>query len=139
VFTVDVTAAVPLARVELRLRFPDSLGPLIVDVPTTLAAGSGTLRYELDLAGVGHVVPNTRIEATWAAFTAPDAEPVTSRVESIRYRDTAHDWRSVEGDLMRSTGTRAEAFAASAGIGEGRGERGAARRDRDRADRLLYL
>ena len=54
-FTVDVTRSVPLDRVELRLRFPDTIGPLIVDVPVPPGVGTSTLRYELE---------NARIE-TW--------------------------------------------------------------------------
>ncbi len=100
VFSVDVTSDVPLERVELRLRFPDSLGPLIVDVPAPSGTGTHALSYELDLTGAGHLVPNTPIVATWAAFPTADAEPVTSPDDTIRYRDTTHDWRSVEGDLM---------------------------------------
>ena len=100
VFTVDVTAGVPIERAELRLRFPDSLGPLIVDVPTPAGTGTQTLRYELDLTGDGHIVPNTPIEATWATWTSADGEPTTSRAGTFRYEDTSHDWKTVGGDLM---------------------------------------
>lgn len=100
-FNVDVTRTVPLDRVELRLLFPDALGPLIVDVPVPPGTGTDTLEYVLDVTGGGHIVPNTPIDSSWAAFTAPGAEPVTSQDERIVYRDTTHDWRTVKGDLMR--------------------------------------
>jgi Peptidase MA superfamily len=99
-FTVDVTRSVPLDRVELRLRFPDSLGPVIVDVPAPPGTGTDTLEYVLDLSGGGHIVPNTPIVATWAAFTEPGATAVTSSDQTVNYQDTTHDWRTVKGDLM---------------------------------------
>ncbi len=94
-FTVDVTRDVPLDRVELRLSFPDTLGPLIVDVPVPDGTGTDTLQYVLDVTGGGHIVPNTPIEATWAAFTAPGADPVTSRDDRVLYEDTTHEWKTV--------------------------------------------
>ena len=100
-FSVDVTRSVPLDRVELRLLFPDALGPLIVDVPVPAGTGTDTLEYVLDVTGGGHIVPNTPISSSWAAFTAPGAEPVTSQDDRIVYKDTTHDWRSMKGDLMR--------------------------------------
>jgi hypothetical protein len=99
-FSVDVTRSVPLERVELRLRFPDTLGPLIVDVPVPPGTGTDTLEYVLDVTGGGHIVPNTPILATWAAFTAPGSEPITSDEHRVRYEDTTHEWRTVSGDLM---------------------------------------
>lgn len=98
-FTVPITADVELARVELRLRFPDTIGPHIsvVDVPSI---GSRRLTYLLDLAGAGHLVPNTPVVATWAAYLSSDAEPVLSRPLTVRYQDTSHAWRKVRGDLV---------------------------------------
>ena len=87
----------PLERVELRLLFPDTLGPVIVDVPVPPGTGTDRLKYVLDLTGGGHLVPNTPIEATWAAFTAAGAEPVTS------------DQRSVTTRTRRTTGRPARA------------------------------
>ncbi len=98
-FTVPMTSTAPLERVELRLRFPDSLGPFITEVPAG-PAGSQTLTYRLDLAGSGHLAPNTEIEATWAAVAAPGEAPVLSASDTIRYTDTDHDWRTLKGDLV---------------------------------------
>ncbi|HEY4189507.1 MAG TPA: hypothetical protein VGM28_03720, partial [Candidatus Limnocylindrales bacterium] len=119
-FNVDVSRSVPVERVELRLRFPDSLGPVIVDVPAPPGTGTDTLEYVLDLSGGGHVVPNTRIVAEWAAFTAPGSAPITSTEETVRYEDTTHDWRTVKGDLMTVHWYQGgQAFATKAlGIGE---------------------
>jgi len=99
-FTVDVTSAAPIERVELRLDFPGALGPYIVDVPVTGAATTRSLSYVLDLAGGGHLVPNTPITATWAAFTERGADPVLSAPKSIRYRDTTEEWKTLKGDLV---------------------------------------
>ena len=100
-FNVDVTRTVPLDRVELRLLFPEALGPLIVDVPVPPGTGTTTLEYVLDVTGGGHIVPNTPILSTWAAFTAPGGEPVTSERDRLLYGDTSKDWRTVKGDLVR--------------------------------------
>lgn len=98
-FTVPITAGTAPDRVELRLRFPDSIGPHItfIDPP---APGARTLRYRLDLSGGGSFVPNTPIVATWAAYPSGATEPVLSRPLTVRYSDTAHDWRKVTGDLV---------------------------------------
>lgn len=98
-FTVDVDTATPLARAELRLEFPGAIGPYVVDVPVTGGA-TQALEYELDLTGGGHLVPNTPITATWAAYTKAGGEPVLSEPRTIRYRDTSHEWRTLEGDLV---------------------------------------
>jgi hypothetical protein len=99
-FTVDATSSSPIARVELRLEFPDALGPLIVDVPVEQGTGSHALRYSLDLTGGGHLAPNTPIRYTWAAFPEVGADPVLSAPGRILYEDTAHDWRTLKGDLV---------------------------------------
>ncbi len=98
-FSVEVTSSAPLARVELRLGFPGALGPFIVDVPVG-AGKTQTLRYQLDLGGAGHIAPNTRLSATWAAFTAVGATPVLSRTEAVRYSDTTQDWKTLKGDIV---------------------------------------
>ena len=99
-FTVDATSAAPIARVELRLEFPDALGPFIVDVPVERATGSHALRYALDLTGGGHLAPNTPIKYSWAAFPEVGADPVISAPGRILYEDTTHDWRTLKGDLV---------------------------------------
>ncbi|MEW6224518.1 MAG: peptidase MA family metallohydrolase [Chloroflexota bacterium] len=99
-FSVPLTAAVPLVRVELRLRFPDAVGPYVVDVPVAAGDATPALSYTLDLSGGGHLVPNTPIEATWAAVTA-DGLTVTSRTATVRYSDTSRDWKTLAGDVVR--------------------------------------
>lgn len=98
-FTVPFEWATQPARIELRLLFPDALGPFITEIEQ-VATGTGSLRYTLDLAGEGHLVPNTPIVATWAAYASLDAEPVFSRPLTVRYQDTTHEWRKLKGDLV---------------------------------------
>ena len=98
-FTVPITSGVAPERIELRLGFPEALGPHItaVEVP---GAGPQQLRYALDLTGDGHMAPNTTITATWAAFASADAEPVLSEPLTVHYEDTSHKWQTVSGKLV---------------------------------------
>ncbi len=89
----------PLDRVEIRLRYPGSLGPFIEEVQAP-ATGTGTLTYRLDTTGGGHLVPNTRIEVTWAAFPVGSVTPVLSAPLTARYLDTNHDWQTLRGALV---------------------------------------
>jgi hypothetical protein len=98
-FTIPFETATPAARIELRLRFPDTLGPFItaIDQP---GAGSRPLSHTLDLSGENHLVPNTTIVATWAAFATLGGEPVLSRPLTVQYADTSHQWRQLKGDIV---------------------------------------
>lgn len=98
-FTVPITIGVPLKRVELRLGFPDALGPYLVEVPAPTGGGTQTLEYVLDLTGGGHLVPNTTIRATWAVTTA-GGTTIDSAQTSILYADTTQAWMTVKGELM---------------------------------------
>jgi hypothetical protein len=98
-FTVPITTTAALDRAELWLRFPGTIGPFVTVVPTPGTA-SKTLTYRLDLTGEGHIVPNTDIVATWAAYPAGSSTPVLSAPQTIHYRDTTHDWKSLATDLV---------------------------------------
>lgn len=98
-FAVPVTSG-SVARVELWLRFPDTIGPYVVSVPDPVGSGSRTLRYTLDLSGSGHLVPNTRFQATWAAYESATSDPITSQTIVVNYQDTTQDWRTVKGDIV---------------------------------------
>jgi hypothetical protein len=98
-FTVPFDTSVPLKRIELRLRFPGSIGPHVIDVPVP-PAGERTLSYTLDTTGDGHIVPNTAIEATWAAVPQAGVEPVLSSPQTVLYEDTRQEWRTVKGDVV---------------------------------------
>ncbi len=99
-FTVPFTSSGPVDRVEVRMQFPDSLGPYI-SVVEPPQGGSGELTYVLDLAGAGHIVPNTTFDVTWAAHPDGGGDPVLSEPMRVRYVDTAHEWRTLEGDVVR--------------------------------------
>jgi hypothetical protein len=98
-FTVPITVGEPLERVEIRLRYPGSLGPFIEEVPVP-GSGNQTLTYRLDTTGGGHIVPNTPLEVTWAALPQGASEPVLSRTETVHYDDTTKDWRTLKGDIV---------------------------------------
>jgi peptidase MA superfamily protein len=97
-FTVPVEHTGPIARLDLQLTFPGALGPFVVTVP--FPSGASTATYVLDVAGSGHIVPNTTIQAQWAAYTAIGQPPVLSSTESVHYADTDHDWKSLKGDVV---------------------------------------
>jgi hypothetical protein len=99
-FSVPFAAGAAVERVELRLRFPGSIGPHVVPIPAPATGDAQTLRYTLSLADGGNIVPNTPIESTWAVVGA-DGETVTSRTTTIRYTDTSQDWTTVTGDVVR--------------------------------------
>ncbi len=99
-FKVPVQVTGPLARLDIQLRFPDSLGPFVETVPFDAAGGATSATYVLDITGDSHLVPNTTIEATWAAYPAIGQPPVLSKAATIRYEDTEHDWQSLKGDVV---------------------------------------
>lgn len=96
-FTVPMTASGQLDRLELRLTYPGALGPFVEEVPV---ASGKTQTHVLDVSGGGHMVPNTTIEAVWAAVPAGGAAPVLSAPVSVRYADTDQEWRTMKGDLV---------------------------------------
>jgi len=99
-FTVPFTSGSTPDRVEIRMQFPDALGPFISVVEPPPGA-SGELTYVLPLTGSGHLVPNTTFDVTWAAYPEAGGEPVLSAPLRVRYSDTAHDWRTLEGDVVK--------------------------------------
>lgn len=98
-FSVSLITRVALDRVELRLRFPDTIGPYIVNVAPPVGTGSALETYQLDLTGGGHLVPNTTLTARWVAVTN-SGDAIESQELTVRYEDTTHDWMTVKGDLM---------------------------------------
>ena len=98
-FTVQLDHTGPLARVELQITSPGSLGPFVVTVPVTDAA-SQVATYTLDVTGGGHIVPNTTLEVAWAAYPEAGKPPVVSTTETVHYADTEHEWRTLKGDVV---------------------------------------
>ncbi len=98
-FSVSVTTPADAVRAELRLTFPDTLGPYIIDVEAP-SAGTSTLHYKLDTTGTGFLAPNTRLEAAWAVYPAAGVDPVISATQSVHYQDTSHTWKVMHGDVV---------------------------------------
>ena len=99
-FSVPFTSTSVPARVEIRLRRPQTIGPYLADVKAPTSTGATTLDYVLDLTGDGHMVPNTTLTVTWAAYDAAGGEPVLSDPLTYRYLDTSHAWQTVSGAIV---------------------------------------
>lgn len=100
VFSIPVTLAGPVARVEIQLGYPGATGPFVDPVQPPATSGSTTLTYHLDLTGSGHLVPNTVVTATWAVYPQGGGDPVVSPPLAYRYLDTTHDWRTVADGIL---------------------------------------
>jgi hypothetical protein len=99
-FSAELHTDVVIDRVELRIRFPDTLGPVIQ--PVAVTAGATTrVTGGWDLARDGHLVPNTPVTGEWVAWPADGGEPVSSAPVTVRYEDTRFEWRRVTGDVVR--------------------------------------
>jgi len=101
-FVQAFTSPDPLARVELLLEFPESLGPFVVEVAGATSAGRHELTYRWSLAEDGHLVPNTPVTARWRLVPADRSiSPSVGPAARVAYEDTRFDWRTVEDDLVR--------------------------------------
>ena len=99
-FSIPFTSDVVPSRVEVRVVFPGAIGPFIAEVLVATTAGTNTLRYTMDLSAGGHMVPNTTLSISWAAFDTAGSTPVVSDPFTYRYLDTSHDWQTVAGDIV---------------------------------------
>jgi hypothetical protein len=99
-FSIQLDTPTAPQRLELRIRLPDTVGPVIF--PVTVPSGSGAHRVSgrWDVSRDGHLVPNTRLTGQWVAYAA-DGSTTTSDSIAVRYSDTRYDWKTVEGDLVR--------------------------------------
>jgi hypothetical protein len=101
VFRQAFTSPDPLARVELLLEFPGSLGPLVVEVAGSMPAGRQALEHRWVLEEDGHLVPNTPITARWRVIPADRSRPPTvGPAVGVVYSDTRFAWRTLAGDLV---------------------------------------
>jgi hypothetical protein len=101
-FRQAFTTPVPLARVEILLEYPASLGPFVVQVAGATPAGRRELIHRRSLAEGGHLVPNTTIRARWRLVPADRAlSPTVGPPVTVTYADTRFDWRTLRGDLVR--------------------------------------
>ena len=97
-FSVVVELGAPVERAELLLRFPATPGPLLIPVDTP-SGPSAVLRYTLAEAD-GHILPNTRIEATWRLWTEGDGGTVTSPTIAVTYADDRFTWQTIDGSIV---------------------------------------
>jgi hypothetical protein len=101
VFTQAFASPFDLARVEVLLESPGDLGPFVVEVAGTTAAGSRQMAHHLSLTD-GHIFPNTSITARWRLVPADRAvEPAVGPPITVQYTDTRFAWRTLEGDVVR--------------------------------------
>lgn len=101
-FSQAFDSPVPLARVEILLMFPDSLGPFVAQAAGATAAGARELRYLWSISRDGHLAPNTPITARWRLVPQDRTQvPVVGPPVRIVYADTRFAWRTLEGDLVR--------------------------------------
>jgi hypothetical protein len=108
VFRQPVTVDRAIDRVELLVTFADALGPTVFPVPSPSGTGPVDLTYTLAVADEGHILPNTPIRASWRliaagadAGTTEPADIVIGPEASLVYADTAFDWKSASGDIVR--------------------------------------
>ncbi len=101
-FAQAFESPVPLARVEVLLSFPDSLGPFVAGAAGATAAGARELTFRWSLGEDGHLVPNTPITARWRLVPADrGVAPFVGPPVRVVYADTRFEWRTVSGDLVR--------------------------------------
>ena len=101
-FVQPVELAAQATRVEIRLTFSDAAGPLVVELPPPAGTGARTLRYAFVFADGGHLLPNTRIDASWRVYTGAHEDPgVDGPSARVTYVDDRFDWETVSGELVR--------------------------------------
>jgi hypothetical protein len=100
VITQPVTVDAPPARVEILLRYADSPGPLVIEVPPPTVAGSSTLRYTVAAAD-GHILPNTPVEARWRITPVGGGTPVVGPSVRDVVDDARFEWQTATGDIVR--------------------------------------
>ncbi len=102
VFRQEFTTSAPLARVEILLDYPGSIGPHVTPVEGAMVAGRRTLVYRLVLSDGGHIYPNSPITARWRLVPADrTAEPSVGPPVTVTYADTRFAWKTLVGDIVR--------------------------------------
>lgn len=97
--TFDSPAA--LARVEILLQFPGSLGPFVAQVASATPTGSRDLTFRWSISADGFLTPNTPITARWRLVPADGSAPSIGPSVHLVYADTSHDWKTVEDGVVR--------------------------------------
>jgi len=99
-FSIDLASSEAPSRVELHLMFPGSTGPLVVQLADTPTRGSSTLHYTLDTSGGGHLMPNTPITSSWAAYPQGGGAPVNSSAKTFLYLDDTQNWQTLNDGIV---------------------------------------
>jgi hypothetical protein len=98
-FSIQLDAATVPDRLELRIRLPDTVGPVLFPIAVPAGQGAHQVTGRWDVRRDGHLVPNTRLTGQWIAY-GTDGTTTTSDAIAVRYTDTRFDWKTVEGDLV---------------------------------------
>lgn len=102
VFRQPVASPVDLARVEILLEYPTSLGPFVIESAGPTPAGSRELVHRHAVGEDGHLVPNTPIIARWRLVPADRGiAPSVGPPVRVVYEDTRFDWRTRSDDIVR--------------------------------------
>jgi hypothetical protein len=102
IFRQEFASPVPLARVEILLEQPGSIGPSVTQVEGAMVGGSRTLVYRLILSDGGHIYPNSPITARWRLVPADRTiEPTVGPPVTVTYADTRFAWKTLVGDIVR--------------------------------------
>jgi hypothetical protein len=102
VFRQEFVSPVPLARVEILIEYPGSIGPSVAQVEGAMADGSRTLVYRMILSESTHVYPNSPLTARWRLVPADRTiEPSVGPPVTITYADTRFAWKTLVGDIVR--------------------------------------
>ncbi len=99
-FSIRLTTDVAPASVEVQIEMPGDIGPYVAALPNTPGAGTNVLHYTLDTSGSGHLMPNTPITVTWAAYAQSGATPVSSRPYTYLYSDETQQWQSLRDGIV---------------------------------------
>ncbi len=102
VFRQAFESPVNLARVEILVEYPGSIGPLVTEVAGPTEMGRRELDYHRTEADDGHLAPNTRLTARWRLVPADRSlAPQVGPPVTILYADTRFAWKTLKGDLVR--------------------------------------
>ncbi len=100
-FRADVRIDAPLRRAEILLEFPGAIGPYVREVAVPAGTETRALVFRWSFAQDGHLVPNTRIRASWRLIPTDGSAAVTGGATTITYADDRFQWRTLLGSLVR--------------------------------------
>ena len=100
-FTQAFDSPVNLARVEVLISFPGSVGPFVAQVDGATAAGRHDLTFRWSTSADGHIAPNTTVSVRWRLVPEDRTQaPAVGPTSSVTYADTRFEWQTLDGDLV---------------------------------------